>query len=112
MRISLASPRYDVAASFFVDVDDFQMGKERIHKTSAALAGSIELQDTGMRIQSTLSIIVRNADAALYASLQYLVANHPTLNMQHPDGGFVIAPTSAKLAGNAITLNALVVGNV
>jgi len=112
MMISLASPLFDVSASMFVDVDDFKVGKERIHKTSAALAGSIELQDTGMRMQSSLSIVVRDGNPALYNALQYMVANHPTLNMQHPDGAFIIAPSSAKVSGNRITLAALVVGVV
>ena len=112
MIISLASPRFDPASSIFIDVEDFKIGTERIHKTSAALAGSIELQDTGTRIQSTISIIVRNATASLESVLQYLVANHPVLNISHPDGYFQVAPSSAKLSGNTITLTALVVGRV
>lgn len=110
--ISLASPRFDPASSIFLDVDDFKIGTERIHKTSAALAGSIELQDTGTRIQSTITITVRNATKSIDDALQYIVGNHPVVNISHPDGYFQVAPSSAKLSGNTIALNALVVGRV
>jgi len=113
MIISLASPRFDPMASMFLYVEDFRIGKERIHKTSAALAGSIELQDTGIRMQSAISIIIKNADDALYKSMQYLTENHPILNVSHPDGLYKIAPSSAKItSGGTVTLNALVVGVV
>jgi len=112
MIISISSPRFDPAASIILDVDEFKIGTERIHKTSAALAGSIELQDAGIRIQSTLSIIVKHATEPLYSKLQYVVSNHPVMNISHPNGYFQIAPSSATLSKNTIILNALVVGRV
>jgi len=112
MIISLSSPRFDPLASKFLHVASFDIGNERIHKTSAALAGTIELQDTGIRMQASISIIVMNADLHLYSELQYIVSNHPDMHMSHKDGMFIIAPSSAKISGNTILLNALVVGNV
>ena len=112
MIITLCAPRFDVLASIVLDVDAFDMGEERIHSTSNALAGDVILQDVGTRIVASVSIVIRTGSRALYDDLQAIIANHPTLEMSHPDGRFTIAPTSAKTSNATIIIAALVVGRV
>jgi len=112
MIITLCAPRFDPAASIFLDVDQFDMSEQRINNASNALAGEVIVQDIGTRIVTNITINVRYGTKVIYDAIQYLVANHPTLELSHPSGRFIIAPISSLNVGGGINISALVVSRV